>query len=242
MDLEKKSMVSRILLFLSPIVKWIDIKLSVPYHHKKVTGEHYFLWRNAIEAGTVFLTNTLGAGSNLINPSEINHAGIYFGKGLLDYINDVIEMKKLETDEVSIDLVKRLQGILNSYNVRNEINYVLEATGRGVIPTDLVSFLTSKDLVLGKKPTFCSPELALDASRIAVYDLGKEYDYSFSHAEDTKYCFEVCGDAYERIVEGKKLKRIEYKIFGMKVHDVFLSDTFRTGDWETVFDSKDKIK
>lgn len=241
MDKIKKSWVSRLLLFLSPIVIFIDKFFTVPYSHKKVTGMHYLLWRDNIKAGTVFITNTLGAGSNLINPSEINHAGIYFGFGLLDYINDVIEKYKDHEDKESIDLVSRLQHTLKKYNVRNEINYVIEAVGQGVVPTDLVSFLTSKDLVVGKQPTFCSDELALDASRLAVYDLGKKYDYSFSHKDDTKYCFEVCGDAYENAIECKKLKRVVYKIFGLKVHDVFLSDTFQTNDWKTVFDSRDKI-
>lgn len=238
---KKNTLVSRFLLFMSPLVKFIDKAFTVPYSHKKVTGMHYLLWRDSIKAGTVFLTNTLGAGSNLINPSEINHAGIYFGFGLLDYINDIIKNKSVENDAESADLVKRLQMTLKKHNVRNDINYVLEAVGQGVIPTDLVSFLTSKDLAVGKKPTFCSEDLAMDASRIAVYDLGKAYDYAFSHNNNMKYCFEVCSDAYEAVVEGKKLKRVVYHMLGMRIYDVFLSDTFQTKDWKTVFDSRDKI-
>jgi len=235
----KKTWFSRFLLAISPLVRWIDKTFTMPYSHKKVTGRHYILWRDNITAGTIFITNTLGAGSNLINPSEINHSGIYFGFGLLDYINDVIAMKENEKDHASTDLVNRLHKVLKKYNVRNDVNYVLEAVGQGVIPTDLVSFLTSKDLAVGKKPTFCSSEIAMDASRLAVYDLGKDYDYSFSYRNDTKYCFELCADAYENMVKGKKLKRVEYKIFGFKVHGVFLSETFQTNDWITVFDSRD---
>jgi hypothetical protein len=243
MDTEKKSLVSRILLLLAPVVKFIDKRFSVPYYHKLVTGVHYLMWRDKIDAGTIFLTNTLGPGSNLINPSDINHLGIYFGRGLKTFIESIISDYSKRDDEHALDLVKRLRHTLIEYNVKDEILYVLEAIGHGVIPTDLISFLTSKDLVIGKRATFCSSDLSLDASRVAAYDLGKEYDYSFSHADDTKYCFEVGADAYEGVVEGKKLKRVEYKIFGFKVHDVFLSDTFETGDWETILDSKEvKIK
>ena len=243
MDIEKKSWASRFLLFLSPVVKFIDKKLAIPYSQKLVTGIHYLLWRDSINAGTIFLTNTLGPGSNLINPSDINHLGIYFGRGLRTFMVSTIEYYSNCYDEYAMDLVKRLRHILDIYNVRDSILYVLEATSHDVIPTDLISFLTSKDLVVGKQATFCSSNLSLDASRVAVYDLGKQYDYSFSHADDTKYCFEVGADAYEKVVEGKKLKRVEYRIFGMKVHEVFLSDTFETDDWETIFDSRDvKIK
>ena len=233
MEEVRKSLASRFLLFIAPLVKFIDIKLSVPYYKKKVHGGHYFLWRDRIDEGTVFLTNTLGPGSNLINPSDINHSAIYFGKGLRTYLETLMEAHK-----ENLELVGRWKKIIKDYDVRDDIRYVIEAVGQGVVPTDLVSFLTTKDLVIGKKATFCSSDLSMDASRVAVYDLGKKYDYSFSHAEDTKYCFEVCADAFENTVQGKRLKRVEYKIFGFKVHDTFLSDTFQTSDWETVFDSE----
>lgn len=241
MIFSKEAIVSKVLLLLSPIVKFIDKTFTVPYSHKKVTGMHYLLWRDKIDVGMVFLTNTLGAGSNLINPSEINHAAMYFGFGLRDYVENLIDINKNKKDAESIDLVRRLRSSLKKYNIRNNINYVIEAVGKGVVPTDLVSFLTSKDLAIGVKPNFCSKELSMDASRISVYDLGRPYDYAFSHNNGMKYCFELCADSYEKAVDGKKLKRVVYKLFGFRLYDVFLSDTFQTVDWENVFDSRKDI-
>lgn len=243
----KEAYVSKALLALSPIVKFVDKKFSVPYYKKEVHGEHYYLWRNKIESGTLLLTNTLGPGSNLINPSDINHLGIYFGAGLKSYLKLMIKnietTAKLITDVEEYESQMEIHGRLSRYlddhpNLNDEIRYVIEATGKGVIATDLVSFLTSKDLVVGKKATFCSASEAKQASTLSLYDLGKPYDYAFSHDEKAKYCFEVGADAYEKAVKNKVLKRVEYKIFGIKVYDVFLSASFETEDWETVFDSR----
>ena len=230
----KKNKVSRILLFLAPLVRFIDKTFTHKHIHKKIFGGHYFLLRDKIDAGAVLLTQTEGPASNAINPSKINHAGIYFGFGLRTHIEILIE--STHDDE----LRERLNKIQKDYKVQDSIAYVIESVGRGSVPTDLVTFMTTKDHIIAVKPNFCSPEKALDASRRAVYDLGLAYDYAFSHQDDMKYCFELCADAYERTVE-KKLKRKSYKVFGIEIHNVFLSDTFTTSDWDEIFDT-DKIK
>lgn len=73
-------------------MKWQDYLLKVikpfvlffgrwhiPFSKKKITGKNYYLWRDEIQVGTVFLTTTQGEFSNLFNPVKIKHGGIYVG-------------------------------------------------------------------------------------------------------------------------------------------------------------------
>ena len=112
------SFVDKLLKFLTPLVRWTG-NIYMPFSRKKITGKHYYIWRDEIEVGTVLLTKTRGEFSNIINPTSIKHAAIDVGR-----ITD------------------------------SEICYVLEALGKGVVLTDLVTFLTKKDIVVGCKPKF----------------------------------------------------------------------------------------
>lgn len=65
-----------LLTILTPFIEFVG-KIGFP--KRKITGEHYYNWRNKIDIGTVFLTKTNYELSNLINPSEIKHAAIFVG-------------------------------------------------------------------------------------------------------------------------------------------------------------------
>ena len=239
--------ISKIFWKMRPLIEWIDHTFTNEDAIKKVTGDHYYQWRDQIHQGMVFLSNVNGVGSNLINPAEINHSAIYFGRGLQTAIEE--RAKELEEslggmsdrDEIAKtqDLVMRLLNTVTKYDVRDDICYVIEAVGKGVMPTNLVKFLTTKDLVKVFMPNF-GAKVMRDASFNAIDDLGLKYDFGFSHDDDTKYCFEVVADAYEK-ASGVKLKRVEYKFLGFKLFETFLSETF-TDDgqhWKCVIDSQE---
>jgi len=63
----------------------------MPFSKKKITGDHYFVWRDQISKGHVFLANTNGVGTNLINPAELKHGAIYYGRGLKSAIELLIQ-------------------------------------------------------------------------------------------------------------------------------------------------------
>lgn len=94
-----------LLTLLKPLI-FIMGKIGLP--HRKITGKHYFKYRDSIEIGTVLLTRTDWELSNLTNPCELKHAAIYVGNIFGDEIKYVFE----ETGEGAIltDLVTFMLG------------------------------------------------------------------------------------------------------------------------------------
>jgi len=166
---------------IEPIVKWWG-GLHLPFTHKKLTGVHYFMYRDMIKVGTTFATATYGEFSNLINPSELPHGAVYIGK---------------------------VKGIPS----------VLEAIGKGVVLTDLVTFLTTKDRVIAFEPgfEFDKENFASHASKIE----GLEYDYIFTSDNKKFYCFEAVVQMF--IMAGATKEWIVERKFN---ESYFTSDTF----------------
>lgn len=190
-----------LLSFLKPFIIFWG-KLHFPFTHKKITGKHYYQWRDKIEIGTVFLTKTRGELSNLINPTELKHAAIYVGK--------------IKSDEIC---------------------YVQEALGSGVVYTDLVSFLTSKDLVVGLKPKFIREVNGFDymIHEAARLYHGKPYDYLFNKDGKAFYCFELVAACFKSVYSELQLKCKEI-VKGKRIYDenTFLDPEF----FEIIFDSR----
>lgn len=237
-----RNIVPKITLFFAPLVIWIDRYLTMPFSVKKINGDHYYFWRDRIHKGMVLLTNTNGAGANLLNPSEFNHAGIYYGKGLKSAIKkEIAELHRqyeLDGSANSIKKARRLEAILAKYKVEDEICYVIEATAKGVTPTNLVKFMTTKDVLKVVTPVFVGAEGMDHAAEYAIHDLGLPYDYGFQTADNAKYCFEVCIDAYQSVSFDFKFKERSY--LG---HRAYVSETF-TDDpnmWRMVIDSNKLI-
>lgn len=235
--------------FISPAVIWVDKTFTVPFSKKKITGEYYFKHRDKFQKGTIFLTNTYGVGSNLLNPSEINHGGIYFGKGLKTHIFDMIEtLEKKAQDhanpnakKILLNKIDRLHQIILKYHVCNDINYVIEATGEGCRPTDLVTFMTTKDVFIATHPRFTDADGMVCAARNAVNDLGLPYDYGFHPDNSSKYCFEVLADAYEGICLEEEITTHTYSIFGIWKYNVYLSTSFTDEKWKVICDSRKSL-
>lgn len=191
-----------ILTVLGPFIRWWG-KFHFPFTRKKVTGKHYYAWRDQIKIGMVLLTKTSGEFSNYINPNKLKHAGIYVGE-----IYD------------------------------DGIFYVLEAVGKGVILTDLVSFLTSKDIVVGCMPTFIRDDgkFELEVQDAALRYLGLPYDYMFQKDGKAFYCFELAAmclkSAYPELQ--LKCKEVVKKKFAYS-YETFLDEDF----FNTVFDSRE---
>lgn len=187
-----------VLNLLKPFVKWWG-KLHLPFTKKKITGKHYYLWRDDINVGDVLLTSTYGELSNLINPADIKHAGIYIG-----YIDG--------------------------------IPTVAEALGKGITFTDLVTFLTTKDVVVNCRANFLERSRAADISIEGYKRLGVEYDYVFSSGNKKLYCFELAVDIFKSMYPNVILKSVEV-IKGFKIYDhtTFLDPSHFT----VIFDSRE---
>lgn len=237
----------KIILFFKPIVMWIDKWLSIPHIVKKVNGNEFYQWYPILKKGMVFISDTRGHGSNLINPSNGKHGAIYFGLGLKTEIDSVvshlIEVLNVEPDSSSKAVIeakiKRLSEA--SKKVSDSIPYVIEAVGQGVIANDLVSFLTSKDRVRGlevnKAIGVLDAELIMSISaEQAVNDLGLAYDYGFANSDTEKYCFETVVDAYK-----STCKDIDLKPKVVLHQDFYDAESFwNSKDFTLVLDS-DKV-
>jgi len=118
------------------------------------------------------------------------------------------------------------------------IRYVAEAKGEGVVFTDLVTFLTSKDVVVGCKPKFIRGEKYIfDAQlqRASMKMQGIPYDYLFEHGNKAFYCFELAVECLRNIYPEIRFKCREI-IKGKRIYDesTFLDPQF----FEVVFDSR----
>jgi hypothetical protein len=185
---------------LTPFIKW-TASIYAPYSRKKITGKHYYIYRDLIEVGTVFLTKTNGELSNLINPvnKNIKHGALYVG-----YIEG--------------------------------IPTVIEAVGKGVIFTDLVTFLTSKDKVIGLKPDFITQDDKIHIGVEAQKRIGLAYDYFFNTNNNAYYCFELIVDIFKSIKPNVILKSVEI----IKNYRIYDESTFLEDDrFFKIFDSKD---
>lgn len=235
-------LVSKTLWLLKPVIHWIDKTFTIPFSVKKITGDHYYMYRDRIKKGMVLLSNTDGQGSNIINPSSINHSAIYFGKGLRTELLKLIDELNHKYDESKLPSIKKKLDRLNKaflkYKPNDDICYVIESVGEGVRICNLVKFMTTKDKFVVVKPRFVDTKVMKLAANQALNDLGLPYDYGFNASKDSKYCFEVCADAYEFLDFNIKLKRIEFKFFWKTVHRAFTSETFLndTEKWKVIID------
>lgn len=85
-------------------------------------------------------------------------------------------------------------------------NRVIEALGRGVCITDLVSFCMSKDFIIVRRPLFCNSREAEIAVSYAHTAVGKPYDYLFVFdmgENKAFYCSEVIWWSYEKALAGE---------------------------------------
>jgi uncharacterized protein YycO len=113
--------------------------------------------------------------------------------------------------------------------------WVLEAISAGVMETDLVSFLTSKDEVCIVRPTFCFPAVSLAAAKAADALLGAKYDYEFSLGNRAFYCAELVYVAYKTVTPDIQFgPRDRLGLMTVTADDFFLAKTW----FSPVYDSR----
>ena len=77
-------------------------------------------------------------------------------------------------------------------------NDVVEAIGKGVVRTDLVSFCMGKDYVAVLRSKFSDEAVNKEAAKEAIKLIGSPYDYDFEPANVAFYCSELCYYAYDK--------------------------------------------
>lgn len=87
---------------------------------------------------------------------------------------------------------------------------VVEAVGRGVVSTDLLDFMFSKDYVCVLTPTFATSEQMESASKWATDQIGCRYEYSIS-SSGLDDALPLSSDKKERAFYCSKLGYLAYK-------------------------------
>ena len=107
----------------------------------------------------------------------------------------------------------------------DDICYVTEAVGSGIVKTDLVTFLTTKDVVIGLKPNFLTETDKTLLPGEAVKFIGIPYDYLFEKGKKALYCFENIVSVFKALRPELNYKKNEI-VKGKAVYDssTFLSD------------------
>lgn len=81
--------------------------------------------------------------------------------------------------------------------------WVVEAVGKGVVKTDLITFLLKKDYVMVRAPNFVSEVTMAAAADWATTQLGMPYDYELQSSMKAFYCSELVGAAYTEASDGQ---------------------------------------
>jgi uncharacterized protein YycO len=113
---------------------------------------------------------------------------------------------------------------------------VAEALGKGVTITDLVTFLTTKDRVVGLSPDFLEQDDKVFLTEEALKRVGIPYDYQFSSGNKALYCFELIVEVFKSTKPSVILNREEI----VKGHFIYDEATFiNDSRFIKLFDSKD---
>jgi uncharacterized protein YycO len=103
----------------------------------------------------------------------------------------------------------------------DKVKWVIEATGKGVIVTDLVTFMLQKDKIAVYEPSGFTKDQKLQVAEESKKHIGQEYDYAFKVNNDKYYCFEFIAVMFEEYSSLKELNKYEFLDY-----DIYDSRTF----------------
>lgn len=109
---------------------------------------------------------------------------------------------------------------------------IIHAVAEGVSETDVITFSRCDRLVVLRPRKYARH--AVSKARKFMKD-NTPYDFGFERGVSALYCFELCGECYDRLsIERKTVK----KMFGLlKRENVFLAESFiESPDFEKVFE------
>jgi len=141
-----------------------------------------------------------------------------------------------------------LSNILNPSEIKHgalylggeTIKYVGEAIGKGVVETDLVSFLLKKDIVI-----IVRKKGIRDSERKLVVKTGRELikkrlEYGFGEGLDDMYCYEYVIQVFKTAFPQTEFKKVEFLPNKLIYEcETFLNDP---KNWEILVDSRQYIK
>lgn len=113
--------------------------------------------------------------------------------------------------------------------------YVIEATSKGVVRTDLIQFMLSKDECMIMRSDFTKPHQAKRAAEYAKSFIGKPYDYMFQAGSDAFYCAELIFTCYKEVTGGHMPFEMRERLGSMTVTPQDIRNA--KGKWSPVWSS-----
>lgn len=118
-------------------------------------------------------------------------------------------------------------------------DYVVEAVGEGVLNTDMLDTILTRDAVMICRPSFATEEQRCDAAEWAKAQIGKGYDLFFNPNNDAFYCSELIWLAYERTMGAIPFTLRQT----LGVDTVVPEDIAKARDkWDRIYNSKLQFK
>lgn len=113
---------------------------------------------------------------------------------------------------------------------------VVEAVGRGVVLTDIITFMMKKDYVSINESIFADETTAQKAASWASTKVGLPYDYHFMGGNNAFYCAELVYAAFNEAMNGKS-PFVPREIMG--VNTVTPDDIIKaTSKWKCVWTNR----
>ena len=114
---------------------------------------------------------------------------------------------------------------------------VVEAVGKGVVKTDLIDFLLTKDAIIVKDPSFANKEQMKDAAEWALKQVGKPYDMYFDKLNEYFYCSELIWLGFELTMGEVPFTKLK-TVWG---EETVVPDDIANANkkWKTAYDSRD---
>lgn len=111
---------------------------------------------------------------------------------------------------------------------------VIEAVGKGVSITDLITFMTTKDRLALLEPVFADDAQMEKAVKDALKFVDMPYDYYFKPGNKAFYCSELIAEAYETAMGRPVFERR----LRMGVRTIIPTDYYKAKDkWRVVWQS-----
>lgn len=118
--------------------------------------------------------------------------------------------------------------------------FVMEAEGPGVVRTDLVSFLLSKDYVVIRRPRLTEDQRIL-AAQYATAQRGLPYDYNFKFSmsgQKAFYCSELVWWSYAQACALAKVECPFVPVDQLGVATITPDDIYTSNNFNTIYDSR----
>lgn len=115
-------------------------------------------------------------------------------------------------------------------------DYVVEATSKGVVYTNIIEFILKKDKICLLRANWCDANIRQLASSFAQELVGKPYDYEFYQNNGAFYCSELVTEVYKKAWFNNRNEACPWvHISKQGIETTTPSDFANSGKWDELY-------